>query len=193
MIPSEIETIPDLYFLNLSHNHLSGSIPSQFAKLQTLSTFDFSYNNLSGPIPLFDSYNVSVFEGNPLLCGGLLSQACPDQPTSVLQQHLKGRSSDVNLLTWLVATLFSSAFAILLVGMCCFFRKYRWYILKCFRPEAVTRPWKLTAFQRLDFSTAEVHTPDLQIILFHAIPWVSYCMFCLLCSTLMLCCYSYGV
>ncbi|KAG0570709.1 hypothetical protein KC19_6G182300 [Ceratodon purpureus] len=150
-IPSQMEYIPDLYFLNLSHNQLSGPIPSQFANLQTLSIFDFSYNNLSGRIPLFDSYNVSVFEGNPLLCGGLLPQACPN---ATYGHRSKGMNS--NLLSWLVGALFSAALMVLMAGMCCFFRKYRSQIYKYFHRESIIRPWKLTAFQRLDFSATEV-------------------------------------
>jgi hypothetical protein len=156
VIPPGIENIPDLYFLNLSHNELWGPIPAQFANLQTLSIFDFSYNNLSGPVPLFDSYNVSVFEGNPLLCGALLSRACPNTgPTSA---HHPKRRHDPNLLAWLVGALFSAAVIVLLAGMCCFLRKYRSHIFKYLHRESVKRPWKLTAFQRLDFSAAEVLT-----------------------------------
>ena len=155
-IPLEIESIPDLYFLNLAHNQLSGPIPSQFANLQTLSVFDFSYNNLSGPIPLFDSYNVSVFEGNPLLCGALLSRTCPNtEPT--LRHHSK-QQNDPILRAWLVGALFAAASIVLLVGMCCFFCKYRLHIFKYFHRESIKRPWKLTAFQRLDFSADEVYT-----------------------------------
>lgn len=155
-----MEYIPDLYFLNLSHNQLSGPIPSQFANLQTLSIFDFSYNNLSGRIPLFDSYNVSVFEGNPLLCGGLLPQACPN---ATYGHRSKGMNS--NLLSWLVGALFSAALMVLMAGMCCFFRKYRSQIYKYFHRESIIRPWKLTAFQRLDFSATEVqnaHTTSFE-------------------------------
>ena len=147
-----MEYIPDLYFLNLSHNQLSGPIPSQFANLPTLSIFDFSYNNFSGPIPLFDSYNISVFEGNPLLCGHLLPQACPNATHT---HHSRGNA---NLLAWLVGALFSAALIVLLVGTCCFFRKYRCHFkfYKYFKRESIIRPWKLTAFQRLDFSATEV-------------------------------------
>ncbi|XP_024392526.1 uncharacterized protein [Physcomitrium patens] len=155
-IPPQIEYIPDLYLLNLSHNQLSGHIPPQLQMLQTLNVFDFSYNNLSGPIPHFDSYNVSAFEGNPFLCGGLLP-SCPSQGSAAgpaVDHHGKGKGT--NLLAWLVGALFSAALVVLLVGMCCFFRKYRWHICKYFRRESTTRPWKLTAFSRLDLTASQV-------------------------------------
>lgn len=155
-IPFQIEYIPDLFFLNLSRNQLSGRIPPQLPILQTLTVFDFSYNNLSGPIPHFDSYNVSAFEGNPLLCGGLL-RTCPADGSGAAgpgADRRKGKGT--NLLAWLVGTLFSAALVVLLVGMCCFFRKYRWHICKYFRRESTTRPWKLTAFSRLDLTASQV-------------------------------------
>lgn len=157
VIPVQMQFIPDLYYLNLSHNELSGAIPSKLADLPTLSIFDFSYNNLSGPIPLFDSYNATAFEGNPGLCGALLPRACPDTGTGSpsLSHHRKGGVS--NLLAWLVGALFSAAMMVLLVGICCFIRKYRWHIYKYFHRESIsTRAWKLTAFQRLDFSAPQV-------------------------------------
>jgi hypothetical protein len=167
-IPLQLEDIPDLYFLNVSHNELSGPIPAQFANLQTLSIFDFSYNNLSGPIPVFDSYNASVFEGNPLLCGGLLPRACPNATHGHRSKH-----GDPNLLPWLVGALFSAAFIVLLAGMCCFFRKYRCQISKCFHRESLTRPWKLTAFQRLDFSATQV-PKSTQMIFGKCTQWVHF-------------------
>ncbi|KAG0590452.1 hypothetical protein KC19_1G100800 [Ceratodon purpureus] len=156
-IPFQVEYIPDLFFLNLSRNQLSGRIPPQLQMLQTLTVFDFSYNNLSGPIPHFDTYNVSAFEGNPLLCGGLL-QPCPANESGAApdpgSHHRKGKGT--NLLAWLVGALFSAALVVLLVGMCCFFRKYRWHICNYFRRESTTRPWKLTAFSRLDLTASQV-------------------------------------
>nr|APU94831.1 leucine-rich repeat receptor-like protein kinase [Pohlia nutans] len=159
-IPPQVEYIPDLYLLNLSHNQLSGQIPPQLQLLQTLNVFDFSYNNLSGPIPHFDSYNLSSFEGNPFLCGGLL-QPCPagtydNDGAPAPGGHHSRRHKAANLLAWLVGALFSAALVVLLVGMCCFFKKYRWYICKYFRRESTTRPWKLTAFSRLDLTASQV-------------------------------------
>lgn len=155
-IPFQVEYIPDLFFLNLSHNQLSGRIPPQLQMLQTLTVFDFSYNNLSGPIPHFDSYNVSAFEGNPFLCGGLLRSCPANESAAPGPGSHRGKGKGTNLLAWLVGALFSAALVVLLLGMCCFFRKYRWHICKYFRRESTTRPWKLTAFSRLDLTASQV-------------------------------------
>lgn len=154
-IPTQLAYIEDLYLLNVSHNELSGPIPAQLQSVQTLNIIDFSYNNLSGAIPQFDSYNVSAFEGNPLLCGGLL-RACNNSPAPSPGPGSHRSGGDPNLLAWLVGALFTAALIVLLVGVCCFFRKYRWHICKYLRRESTTRPWKLTAFQRLDFSASQV-------------------------------------
>jgi hypothetical protein len=157
-IPFQVEYIPDLFFLNLSRNQLSGRIPPQLQMLQTLTVFDFSYNNFSGPIPHFDSYNVTAFEGNPFLCGGLL-RSCPageNGGASPGPGAGRGGKRRGNLLAWLVGVLFSAAFVVLLVGVCCFLKKYRWRIWNYFKREAATRPWKLTAFSRLDLTAAQV-------------------------------------
>ncbi|CAM6033133.1 unnamed protein product [Sphagnum compactum] len=154
-IPLQIEYIPDLYLLNLSHNHLSGQIPPQLQLVQTLSIIDFSYNNLSGQIPHFDSTNISAFVGNPFLCGDVLP-SCNLQSSAPAPSLQHPKQHDTGLLSWLVGVLFSAAFIVLLVGMCCFFRKYHWYICRYFQRKPTVRPWKLTAFQRLDFSATEV-------------------------------------
>lgn len=50
-IPPSIANLSRLYSLDLSHNELSGSIPSTLSTLSALHDLDLSYNNLTGPIP----------------------------------------------------------------------------------------------------------------------------------------------
>lgn len=47
--PSEAPAF--LYYLNLSHNQLSGLIPPDIGSFRSLETLDLSYNNLEGSIP----------------------------------------------------------------------------------------------------------------------------------------------
>ncbi|PWA64223.1 leucine-rich repeat protein [Artemisia annua] len=50
-IPKQLLQLPSLtYFLDISHNSLSGSISSEIKDLKTLSYLDLSHNNLSGTI-----------------------------------------------------------------------------------------------------------------------------------------------
>ena len=69
--------------LNLSSNHLSGSIPPSLSNLQEVF-IDFSNNNFSGPIPsnsYFRSLGEPAFTGNPSLCGSPLKIECTPSPS----------------------------------------------------------------------------------------------------------------
>ncbi|KAK7286835.1 hypothetical protein RJT34_22125 [Clitoria ternatea] len=50
-IPLELVTLSALQSLNLSHNHLKGEIPSGIGNLKLLESLDLSSNQLSGEIP----------------------------------------------------------------------------------------------------------------------------------------------
>ncbi|XP_074291295.1 uncharacterized protein LOC141618073 [Silene latifolia] len=51
-IPGELTNISKLMQLNLSNNHLTGAIPNDIGKLRLLESLDLSNNMLSGKIPL---------------------------------------------------------------------------------------------------------------------------------------------
>ncbi|MBA0789104.1 hypothetical protein Gotri_027889 [Gossypium trilobum] len=51
IIPRELSMLPSINAVDLSHNLLTGTIPSSFENCSTLENFDVSYNLLSGPIP----------------------------------------------------------------------------------------------------------------------------------------------
>lgn len=75
-IPNSISDMGNLELLDLSFNDLYGSIPSSFNKLTFLSKFSVAYNHLQGAIPTggqFLSFSSSSFEGNPGLCGKIIS------------------------------------------------------------------------------------------------------------------------
>ncbi|KAI3457442.1 hypothetical protein Pfo_014105 [Paulownia fortunei] len=75
-IPSSISNMVNLETLDLSYNDLHGSIPSSFNQLTFLSKFSVANNHLEGAIPTggqFLSFPNSSFEGNPGLCGKLIS------------------------------------------------------------------------------------------------------------------------
>ncbi|KAK6132797.1 hypothetical protein DH2020_033475 [Rehmannia glutinosa] len=66
----------NLETLDLSYNDLHGLIPSSFNQLTFLSKFSVANNHLEGAIPTggqFLSFSSSSFEGNPGICGKLIS------------------------------------------------------------------------------------------------------------------------
>nr|ADU60067.1 receptor-like protein 2 [Arabidopsis thaliana] len=84
-IPEELSNLTNLERLDLSNNNLSGRIPWSLTSLHFMSYFNVANNTLEGTIPrgsLFDTFPKAYFEGNPLLCGGVLLTSCkaPSQP-----------------------------------------------------------------------------------------------------------------
>ncbi|KAH7839652.1 hypothetical protein Vadar_006857 [Vaccinium darrowii] len=79
-IVEDIGQMKKLESLDLSANRLFGKIPVTLGLLNFLSMLDLSNNNLSGKIPLstqLQSFDPSVYSGNPLLCGDPLPNKCP--------------------------------------------------------------------------------------------------------------------
>ncbi|PRQ23624.1 putative leucine-rich repeat domain, L domain-containing protein [Rosa chinensis] len=78
-IPPSLGNLKYLEVLDLSHNKLSGEIPQVLSQLSFLEHFSVSYNNLTGRIPLgnqFATFENTLYEGNPGLCGDPLLKKC---------------------------------------------------------------------------------------------------------------------
>ncbi|CAH9129711.1 unnamed protein product [Cuscuta epithymum] len=84
-IPLSIGNLAKLDALDLSSNHLSGSIPQSLALIHDMGVLNVSNNNLSGRIPKgtqLQSFNASLYMGNPALCGDPLLNNCDGKQTT---------------------------------------------------------------------------------------------------------------
>uniref|UniRef100_A0A2P2M5Y4 non-specific serine/threonine protein kinase n=1 Tax=Rhizophora mucronata TaxID=61149 RepID=A0A2P2M5Y4_RHIMU len=148
-IPAEITGMRILNYLNLSRNHLVGRIPESIASMQSLTSVDFSYNNLSGLVPgtgQFGYFNYTSFLGNPDLCGPYLGPCKAGLANGTRQSHVKGPlSASLKLLLVIGLLVCSIAFAVAAIIKA-----------RSLKKASEARAWKLTAFQRLDFTVDDV-------------------------------------
>ncbi|KAH1118613.1 hypothetical protein GYH30_047403 [Glycine max] len=148
-IPNQITSMRILNYLNLSRNHLDGSIPGSIASMQSLTSVDFSYNNFSGLVPgtgQFGYFNYTSFLGNPELCGPYLGPCKDGVANGPRQPHVKGPlSSSLKLLLVIGLLVCSILFAVAAIIKA-----------RALKKASEARAWKLTAFQRLDFTVDDV-------------------------------------
>ncbi|XP_065029534.1 MDIS1-interacting receptor like kinase 1-like [Musa acuminata AAA Group] len=162
-IPSSLATMPTLSILDLSNNFLTGTIPDNFGGSPALEMLNLAYNNLSGPVPangLLLTINPDDLAGNAGLCGGgALPPCAANSPwastTSPKASHLKHIAAG-----WLIGI---SAVLMIGLGVLGARRLYQmWHIDGgcCgdgkFEEETGAWPWRLTAFQRLNFTSTDV-------------------------------------
>ncbi|VAI43929.1 unnamed protein product [Triticum turgidum subsp. durum] len=86
-IPLSICNLTNLQVLDLSSNNLTGAIPAALNSLHFLSAFNISNNDLEGPIPSggqFNTFQNSSFDGNPKLCGSMLTHKCRPASTPLV-------------------------------------------------------------------------------------------------------------
>ncbi|CAN8235447.1 unnamed protein product [Cochlearia groenlandica] len=125
-IPDELSNITNLERLDLSNNSLSGTIPWSLTGLHFMSYFNVANNTLSGPIPTgsqFGTFKRSYFEGNPLLCGGVLLISCavPSRNTT----KTGGEKVDVKLVLGIVIGIFFGVSLVLVSLALCVMSKRR--------------------------------------------------------------------
>lgn len=161
IIPWEISALPSINVVDLSHNYLTGSIPSAFDDCGTLETFNVSYNLLTGPIPssgsTFPNLQPSSFAGNEGLCGNMLGKPCSsDTPVAgAAEVRSKEEKKKAGPIIWIMAAAFGVGLFVLIAGSRCFHANHSRRFSSSVEGREIG-PWKLTAFQRLNFTAADV-------------------------------------
>ncbi|KAF2303994.1 hypothetical protein GH714_026047 [Hevea brasiliensis] len=145
-IPQDIGFLHNLHQLYLSNNHFSGQIPPEFSSLK-LIFLNLSFNHLAGEIPSSlenIAYN-SSFLNNPGLCtrSSFLSLNLCNYNA---QKSSKNSTQTIALISRILATAFVLA---LLLS----FFVIRFYQKK---KRALNSTWKLTSFQKLDFTESDI-------------------------------------
>ncbi|XP_030532951.1 leucine-rich repeat receptor-like protein kinase TDR [Rhodamnia argentea] len=162
IIPWEISALPSITDVDLSRNFLTGSIPSNFDNCTTLESFNVSFNSLTGPIPssstIFKNLHASSFMGNDGLCGGVLAKPCGGgsvADASSMDDSEAGRQQPrrtAGAIVWIMAAAFGVGLVVLIAGTRCFHATYSHRFIE----RQGVGPWKLTAFQRLNFTAEDV-------------------------------------
>ena len=157
-IPKALAMMPAMAILDLSSNALTGGIPENFGSSPALETLNLSYNNLTGPVPgngVLRSINPDELAGNAGLCGGVLPPCFGSRDTGVASRAARGSARLRRIAVgWLAAMLaVDAAFTALVggryAGGCCDDDE-------SLGAESGAWPWRLTALQRLGFTSADV-------------------------------------
>ncbi|KAK3155814.1 hypothetical protein QOZ80_2AG0099020 [Eleusine coracana subsp. coracana] len=164
-IPSALAKMPAMAILDLSGNALTGTIPESFGSSPALETLNLAYNNLSGPVPgngVLRTINPDELAGNPGLCGGVLPP-CNSRGYDNMVGNTRPRVTAAARLKrvavgWLVGMLVVVALAAAMLAGRHVYR--RWYMYTDDEENVESSggawPWRLTAFQRVGFTSADV-------------------------------------
>ncbi|KAK7263862.1 hypothetical protein RJT34_31460 [Clitoria ternatea] len=161
IIPWEISVLPSITDVDLSYNSLTGTIPSNFNNCTTLENFNVSFNSLTGPVPssgVFSNLHPSSYSGNQGLCGGVLAKPCAADALAAGENQVDVRRQQpkrtAGAIVWIVAAAFGIGLFVLVAGTRCFHANYNRGGFGNDGNEI--GPWKLTAFQRLNFTAEDV-------------------------------------
>ncbi|KAJ4909443.1 Tyrosine-sulfated glycopeptide receptor 1 [Raphanus sativus] len=121
-IPDELSNLTNLERLDLSSNSLSGGIPWSLTGLHFMSYFNVANNTLSGEIPTgaqFDTFPKAYFEGNPLLCGGVLLTSCrsPSTQTSSTKKTSKEKVNTILIVGLVIGVFFGVSLVLVILAL----------------------------------------------------------------------------
>ncbi|XP_031283851.1 leucine-rich repeat receptor-like protein kinase PXL1 [Pistacia vera] len=159
-IAKSIARMPTLSILDLSNNTLVGRIPENFGTSPALEMLNLSYNQLEGPVPsngILTTINPNDLIGNAGLCGGVLP------PCSQRQSARTGQSRNKHI-NHIIIGFVTGALVIITLATAFFTGKWlykRWYLYNSFFDDLFKKscrewPWRLIAFQRLNFTSSDI-------------------------------------
>ncbi|KAJ0015101.1 hypothetical protein Pint_20355 [Pistacia integerrima] len=159
-IAKSIARMPTLSILDLSNNTLVGRIPENFGTSPALEMLNLSYNQLEGPVPsngILTTINPNDLIGNAGLCGGVLP------PCSQRQSARTGQSRNKHI-NHIIIGFVIGALVIITLATAFFTGKWlykRWYLYNSFFDDLFKKscrewPWRLIAFQRLNFTSSDI-------------------------------------
>ncbi|XP_075502111.1 pollen receptor-like kinase 3 isoform X1 [Primulina tabacum] len=103
-IPDSLGKLESLIALMLNNNEFSGPVPELAQK--SLQILDLSYNKLQGEIPQsMSKFKATAFEGNPDLCGAVVSKQCKVQDSLATGESTESGSSAKWIFLGIVAAL----------------------------------------------------------------------------------------
>ncbi|KAF3436084.1 hypothetical protein FNV43_RR23176 [Rhamnella rubrinervis] len=158
-IPKAIGMMSTLAILDLSNNSLSGGIPENFGISPAMETLNVSYNRLEGPVPengVLRTINLNDLIGNAGLCGSVLPPCLKD--SAFTSSHGSSHTRHI-VAEWIIGISSVLAVGIALLGARSLYK--RWYsngycFGESFKMGTGEWPWRLMAFQRLGFTSADI-------------------------------------
>ncbi|XP_073031875.1 pollen receptor-like kinase 3 [Primulina eburnea] len=103
-IPDSLGKLESLIALTLNNNEFSGPVPELAQK--SLQILDLSYNKLQGEVPQsMSKFKATAFEGNPDLCGAVVSKQCKVQDSLATGESKESGSSAKWIILGIVAAL----------------------------------------------------------------------------------------
>ncbi|KAG4192364.1 hypothetical protein ERO13_A07G152500v2 [Gossypium hirsutum] len=153
-IPDDIASSTSLSFIDVS-----SGIPDNFGTSPALEMLNISYNKLEGPVPangVLRTINPNDLVGNPGLCGGVLPPCNRYSPMSSRQRSLRAKHIVAG---WLIGISSILAAGILFIGGRLLYKN--WYLNSSYFERRFGAgngewPWRLMAFQRLDFTASDI-------------------------------------
>ncbi|XP_020576769.1 LOW QUALITY PROTEIN: probable LRR receptor-like serine/threonine-protein kinase At2g24230, partial [Phalaenopsis equestris] len=111
--PPGLNSLPNVEYLDLSNNSMTGLFPSDFPAIAGLRFLNLSYNNLTGVI---DSAALDKFGSSAFVKGGIFTYAAPPSERHKEKKHGKDRAWRTGLIAAAAAAVGVVIIAVVIAG-----------------------------------------------------------------------------